>query len=111
MFWFWALVVSVGFIGAVADVTLAHWSRTNQLFWWLAGAVGFLVFMTGLGLIIRQGAPHGYTLTIALVLAVLLNVAFVAAWEVYSGGSLSPLQWVGVMLAVGAVVCLEIGRS
>ncbi|MBX4189433.1 hypothetical protein KW785_02455 [Candidatus Parcubacteria bacterium] len=108
---FWAFIVVVGIIGAIADIVLGKWSETNQPLWWIAGAVGFLVFMTGLGLIIRQGVSTGYTLTIALVVVILCDVLFVALWEAYKGIRLTPTQWSGLVLAVGAIVCLELGRN
>ena len=108
----WILVICVGLIGAIADVMVSYWSQTNRLSWWLGAAVGSLGFVTGLGVIIRRGMSDGYTLTIALVLVVLCNLALVVVWDVYSSGT-SPtvLQWVGVVLALGAVVCLELGRK
>jgi len=108
---FWILVVATGLIGAVADIVLSNWSRTNEFVWFLAGAVGFVVFMTGLGLIIRRGAINGHPLAIALTLTVLFNIAFVAVWEVHGGTQLSALQWVGVALAVMAVTCFELGHG
>ncbi|MDO8590130.1 MAG: hypothetical protein Q7R69_02560 [bacterium] len=109
---FWFLVICAGFVGAVADVLISYWSQTNRLVWWLAGAAGSLGFVTGLGLIIRLGVIGGHTLTVALVLVVLVNVAFVAAWDViYNVAGPTTLQWLGIVLALGAVVCLELGRK
>ncbi len=107
----WFLIVGTGLVGAIADVLVSYWSQTHKFQWWLTSGIVYLVFMTGLGLIVRQGIDNGYTLTVALVLVVLVNVALVAAWDIYIGTSFSVLQWVGITLAVGAVVCLELGRS
>src|SRR3989344_4105762 len=107
----WFLIICVSLIGAVADVMIGYWSNTYRLEWWLAGAVGYLVFMTGLGFIIREGMTIGFPLTVALVLVLLINVAFVAMWDMFSGASPSTLQWVGVVLALAAATCLELGRN
>lgn len=103
--------VLVGAVGAVADIVLSYWSYTCRLQWWLGGAVMYLVFMTGLGLIIRHGMTSGYTLAVGVVVVLLVNIALVAIWDAYSGSSLSILQWLGIALAVGAMACLELGRN
>lgn len=104
-------VVLVGVVGAVADVVLSYWSYTGRLQWWVGGAVLYLIFMTGLGLIIRHGVTIGYSMAVAVVIVLLVNIALVAAWDAYSGGSISALQWLGIALAAGAMTCLELGRN
>jgi len=106
----WLLIVVVGAVGAVADIVLSYWSYTHWLQWWLGSAVMYLVFMTGLGLIVRQGVINGYSLVVGVVTVLLANIALVTAWDAYNGASLSALQWLGVVLAVGAMACLELGR-
>ncbi len=107
----WLLIVLVGVIGAVADVVLSYWSYTYRLHWWLGGAAMYLVFMTGLGLVVRQGVTNGYSLAVGVVVVLLVNIVLVTAWDVYSGASLSALQWLGIVLALGAMACLELGRN
>ena len=108
----WLLIIFVGVIGAVADVVLSYWSYTSRLQWWLGSAAMYLIFMTGLGLVVRQGAVNGYCLAVGVVIVLLVNIALVTAWDVvYSGVSLSVLQWLGIVLALGAMACLELGRS
>ncbi|KKS11436.1 MAG: hypothetical protein UU67_C0073G0007 [Candidatus Daviesbacteria bacterium GW2011_GWB1_41_5] len=107
----WLLIVFVGAIGAVADVVLSYWSYTHKLQWWLGGAVLYLIFMSGLGLIVRQGVVNGYSLAVGVVVVLLVNIVLVAAWDVHSGASLSVLQWFGIVLALGAMACLELGRN
>ena len=108
---FWTFVVFVGLIGTITDIVLSRWSETNQLSWWLIAAIGYLVFMTGLGIVIRVGSADGFWLTIAVLLVVLVNIAGLAVWDTLTGRAPSALQWAGVVLAIGAVACLELGRS
>ncbi len=107
---FWLAVIVVGLVGAVADVAINQWSLTDKLRWWVVGAGGYLLFMTALGLTLKAGMVHGYPLTIALVLVLLANIAFVAGWDViFLGTSLGFYQWLGILLAIGAVACFELG--
>ena len=107
----WLNIASVGLVGAIADIMVNYWSQTHRFQWWLASALVYLVFMTGLGLIVRQGMNNGYTLTVALVLVLLINVIVVAAWDVYRDSSFSALQWLGIIFALGAIVSFELGRN
>jgi hypothetical protein len=108
---FWILVVLVGLSGAVADVILQQWSRTQLLAPWLYSAAGYLVFMTGLGLVIRFGEMGKFPLTIAVLLVVVVNIASLAIWDSYKGVSFPAMQWVGMILCVAGVACLEFGRA
>ncbi len=108
---FWFLVVCVGVIGAVADIVVSQWSRTGLLLWWSGGALGYLIFMTGLGLVIRMGMIHGFPLTIAVLLAVLVNIGVLALWDVLVGRPFSVMQGIGVVLALTAVACFELGAA
>jgi len=108
---FWLLVVGVGIMGAVADVILSQWSENGSSLWWVGGAIGYLVFMTGLGIIIRMGTVAGFPLTIAVVLVLLTNVATLMAWDVfYVGTPFSVIQLLGIALALASVVSFEFGR-
>ena len=107
----WLLIIFVGAIGAVADIVLSYWSYTSRLQWWLGSAAMYLIFMTGLGLVVRQGVTNGYSLAVGVVIVLLVNIALVTAWDVHRGASLSVLQWFGIVLALGAMACLELGRN
>jgi drug/metabolite transporter (DMT)-like permease len=112
MRFFWSCIMTVGLIGALADLAVNKWSQTWSVQWWAAGACGYLLFMTGFGLVLRVGAGHGYPLTVAVVLMLLINIGFVAGWDVLLlGTSLTAYQWFGVLLATGAVACFELGAS
>lgn len=106
-----AIFAFVGVIGAVADIVLSYWSYTYRLQWWLGGAAMYLIFMTGLGLVIRRGMTNGYSLAVGVVIVLVINIAVVTAWDVYNGTSLSVLQWFGIALSIGAIACLELGRN
>lgn len=108
---FWILVGCMGVIGALADIILGEWSKSFSLSTWFASIPMYLVFMTGLGIVIRIGSTDGFQLTIAVLLVVLLNIAGLALWDSYRGSPLSVMQWLGVVLGLAAVACFEFGRA
>lgn len=111
MLQFWILVVLTGLLGALADVVVNHWSRTLSPYWYVMSAGLYIVFMTGFGLSMRFGKVRGYSLTAVVLVVLLANIAGVALRDLVVGGDqFTPLQWLGVSLAVAAVLSFEFGR-
>ncbi len=108
---FWPLVILVGFLGSGADIVLQGWSKNLTLNSWLVSVIPYLIFMTGLGFVIRLGETGKVPLTIAVLLVVVVNVAGLAVWDSYKGAPFSLMQWAGVLLALGAIACIEFGRA
>ena len=108
---FWFLIFAGGLLGALGDIGIAQWGKTYSTMWWVVSAVGYLAFMTSLGLAVRFGLNRGYPLTIALLMLLLVNVVLVAIWDVtVSGTSITFYQFVGILLAIAAVFCFELGK-
>lgn len=109
---FWVLVIFMGLFGALADVSLNQWSKILSPRWWIISSILFLVFMTGFGLAMRLGATRGYSLTIAVVIVLLLDIVAVGIWDFVVGGTwFTPTQWFGVALAILAMLCFELGKK
>jgi hypothetical protein len=109
---FWVFVVVVGIVGAVADITLNSWSKTLSLQSFTLSAVLFIAFMVGLGITMRLGATRGYSVTLALLLVVLANVAGVACWDIFNQGTrFTSLQWLGALMTMVAIICFEFGKK
>jgi hypothetical protein len=108
---FWLMVIATGLLGAVADIVLSRWSATGNTSDWVASAASYLVFMTMLGLVVRVGAFEGYRLTIAVVLALVVNVAALSLWDSWQRSSFSAMEVVGIVLALGAAACFELSRA
>lgn len=109
---FWLLVIFLGVIGGIADVSLNQWSKILSLNWWFVSTILFIVFMTGFGLSMRIGATRGYPLTLAVVLVLLADIMAVGLWDVlYLGTSFTFQQKFGAVLAVVAIACFESGKQ
>jgi hypothetical protein len=109
--WFYAFAITVGFIGAVADVELSKWSSALSLSAWTKSALLVLVFMTAFGLVMKVGSSGGYNLSITVTLVLLANVGSFVLWESYQRSALPPLQLAGIALALAAAACFELGRT
>lgn len=108
---FWLSAFAVGVVGAFADVILGRWSDQATLSAWLMSVLAYLVFMTGLGWVIRYGSLNGFRLTVAVILVLVVNVAALALWDSYKTTSFSTFQIIGVVLALAAIACFELGRA
>jgi drug/metabolite transporter (DMT)-like permease len=106
---FYILVAILGFFGAIADICVDQWISRNMDFrWWTLSAILFLLFMTGLGYCIRFGSTRGYTLGTVVIIVLLANITGVLIWDIVAKGVRPGLvQIIGIVLAVGAVICLE----
>lgn len=109
---FWVIVFLLGLIAAPADAALNHWGKVLSLPWWIISSILWLIFMTGFGLAMRFGAGRGYSLTVAVMVVLLVNIAAVALWDMVVGGSrFTLLQWFGALLAIAAILCFELGKK
>lgn len=105
----YAVLVVAGLLGAASDAILNQWARTDRLGWLLAAYVAWLAVATLLGLILRWGY-FGFGAAVALFLLVNSIGALVLDRTLFSG-RLSAWGWVGVGLAITAIMCIELGRK
>lgn len=105
----YAVLVFAGLLGAASDAVLNQWTKTGRLAWLLGAYALWLAVATLLGLILRWGY-FGFGAAVVLFLLVNSVGALVLDRTLFSG-KLSPLGWVGVGLAVAAIVCIEVGRE
>jgi hypothetical protein len=104
----YGLVVVVGAIGAISDAILNQWAKTGKLSWLLAAYASWLVVATLLGITLRWGY---FSFGAAVVLFLLVNsVGALVLDHVLFSGRLSAWSWVGIGLALAAIVCIELGR-
>jgi drug/metabolite transporter (DMT)-like permease len=104
----YAVLVTVGLMGAVSDAILNQWARTGRTSWLLAAYAAWILVATLLGLILRW---NYFTFGAAVVLFLLVNsVAALALDYALFAGRLTPRGWLGIALAVAAIICIESSR-
>ena len=107
---YWLLVVLVGGVAAINDITINNWGEKLSLRWWLVSAAVILVFMTGYGLAMKLGAERRASLSVVVITVLVINIAGVTLWTHFTGTKLTGLQWLGVAMALAAVALLEFGK-
>ena len=104
----YGVLVLAGLLGAASDAVLNQWARTDRGGWLLGGYALWLVVATLLAFILRSGY-FGFGAAVVLFLMV-NSVAALAVDRVLFHARLSAWGWVGITLAVAAMVCIELGR-
>jgi hypothetical protein len=105
----YSVVLLLGILGAISDLILNCWAKNQRLSWLLAAYGAWLVVATLLGILLRWGY---FNFGSAVVLFVLVNCAVVLLIDYkYFLTRLSVWSCAGIVLAIAAVVCMEIGRS
>lgn len=104
----YSLLVAVGVMGAFSDAILNQWARTGRLPWLLASYGAWILVATALGFILRWGY---FSFGAAVVLFLMVNsVAALLLDRVMFAGRLTPRGWLGIALAIAAIVCIESSR-
>ncbi len=109
---FWILVVLLGVEGAAADIVCGHWGKVRTLGWWCSSAGLWLVYMTGFGLAISFGKGRGYSTTISVIIVLVASTICVGAWDIiHEQTKFTPIQWLGIVLAMSAMLLFELGKK
>ncbi len=105
----YCLLVLVGLVGALGDVTVNQWARSNQVWWWIVSCFVWVLAATIFGLMLKL---HHFTFGVAVVLALVIHsITVLLGDRACYGVKLSPLQWVGILCAVLAFCFVELGRT
>lgn len=105
----YVIVVLAGLLGAVSDVVLNQWARTGKTGWLIAAYACWLIVATVVGLILRADY-FGFGAAIVLFLLVNSMGALILDRALY-GSRLSGLSSLGIVLAIIAMICIEMGRD
>ena len=104
----YAVLVVVGTLGAISDAILNQWAKTGRTSWLLLAYAAWIVVATVLGYILRW---NYFTFGAAVVLFLMVNsVAALMLDHVLFGGRVTARGWLGIGLAVAAIICMEWGR-
>ena len=104
----YAVLIVVGSLGAISDAILNQWARTGRTSWLLLAYASWIVVATMLGYILRL---NYFTFGAAVVLFLMVNsVAALILDRALFAGRLTPRGWVGIGLAVAAIICIESSR-
>lgn len=103
------LVFLTALFGVAGDIFINQWAKTSLLKWivfsipmWTLAAILF-------GVVLRQ--KH-YSFAVAVVVVVLVHSGIVLAWDHFvEKAVLTPIQWVGVATAIGAIILMEVGAK
>lgn len=105
----YCLLVLVGLVGALGDVTVNQWARSNQVWWWVVSCFVWVLAATIFGFVLRL---HHFTFSVTVVLALVIHsITVLLIDRVCYGVKLPPLQWAGILCAVLAFCFVELGRT
>jgi hypothetical protein len=99
----------MGLVGATGDILINRWAATGSFRWWLAAAPFWLGMMSLLGYTLR-GSLAQFSVTV--VIALIVNILFVLLWDTIIMKTQMPaIQLVGIVVAVAAMILIELGRK
>jgi drug/metabolite transporter superfamily protein YnfA len=102
-------IILVAIFGVAGDILINQWARTELVKWWLLSVPVWVVAATVFGIILRQG--H-YSFGTMVVVILLLHSCIALTWDaLVEGAVLTPMQWVGVGVAIVAIILIEVGRK
>lgn len=103
---FYVLAISAGLIGGVGDALLNQWVKTGGKLWWLGGGYTcWLLALTLFVLMLKRGL-----LAHCVILFLLSNCVFVLiVSSLVFHEAISIQKWVGIILAIVAIVMMELG--
>ena len=104
----YSVLVAVGTLGAISDAILNQWARTGRTFWLVLAYASWIVVATLLGYILRL---NYFTFGAAVVLFLMVNsvAALILDYALFAG-RLTARGWLGIGLAVAAIICIESSR-
>lgn len=100
------LVIAAGLIGAIGDALLNQWAKNGGRYWLLSAYIVWIITATIVGFLLKKEF-----FGIAIVMFLLSNIAFVLIISRFHFSEhLSPMQWLGIAIAIIAVVLMEQGK-
>jgi len=105
----YSLLILVGFTGAIADIWVYEWSRTDRSLWMLLGCVAWVISLVLFGVLLKaDGAKFSSVFMLASIFHVVLVLICDLVWY---GTRFNKLESIGLILAIVAVLLLELGKE
>jgi drug/metabolite transporter (DMT)-like permease len=103
-----SLLIGSVALGAVGDVLIFHWAKTNYTSYLSTGLLVWVASLMLMGYLFRYAT---LSLGVVVVLMILLHLMIDVSWDTFVfGHRLTNLQCCGVVLAVVAIVLLSFGK-
>jgi multidrug transporter EmrE-like cation transporter len=105
----YALLIMIGLTSGAGDIMLYKWARSSQSGWLMGSYASWFSSVALLGLLFRM---EHFSFGAAVVLATMIHLAIGVFWGfLFTGSKISTLELAGLILAIIAVIMLEVGRS
>ncbi|MEZ6094836.1 MAG: hypothetical protein R3C03_11480 [Pirellulaceae bacterium] len=105
----WLVLIAIGVLGATGDAWAFQWARTDRCVWIVAACVVHVASVVLFGWMLGWDR-HQFCSVFMISSLVHAGVVVAADVSLFSA-TLSGREWLGVALAVVAVVLLESGRD
>jgi len=99
------ILLAGGIILTIGDIFMKKWVKTQTHTWYI---IGLIVYMIGMNFLAQSFKYKN--IAVASVIFVIFNIITLAiVSRLYFKESLSPLQIIGVITGIAAVILLELG--
>lgn len=105
----YGLILVTAIAGALGDIFIYNWAKTNVMAWMVAACLVFLVSIIAFGFLIKLDTR---SLSAAFLIVSMVHAAAVLGCDwLYYGERLNRVECIGMAMAVATIVVLEIGHS
>lgn len=105
----YGLLVLIGVASGVGDILLYKWARSSQPIWLLAASSAWFGSLLLCGFLFKL---EHFSFGAVVVLATMIHLGIGVLWGFFCAGtSLSRMEMLGLLLAIIAIVLLEVGRT
>jgi len=105
----YGLLLLIGVTSGVGDILLYQWAKSRGTVWLLMAYTVWIFSLTLYGFLFRT---EHFSFGAAVVLATVIHLVISVLWGLFfTESKLSTIEMAGLILAIIAVILLEVGRS
>ena len=110
MSWLWyVMLILVGVSGGAGDILLDSWAKSSRGIFLAVSLLSWLGCILLFAYLLKYGS-RGLGVTFAM--SAVIHIVLVMGWDFwFSGTRLNRMELIGVMLAVIAVITIEVGHG